>query len=174
MAAEVATSKKKGLFSRFRKKKKDKKAASSEPEKADEPTPPPSPLPEDSPRQSESKANKSVTKKGIPVITAGNPDDFTASDVRQTTPGQPVLTSKSTKKGKKKGPRPNSIILEKAPTARESAFSGPPRYDWIDVVSALAASRHRHGQSCCWSSGSKEDRCRYPFTSMFCHFESFL
>jgi hypothetical protein len=27
------------------------------------------------------------------------------------------------------------IKLDKAPTAREAAFGGPPRYDWIDIVS---------------------------------------
>ena len=30
-----------------------------------------------------------------------------------------------------------SILLTKAPAARDSAFSGPPRYDWIDIVSLL-------------------------------------
>ena len=28
-----------------------------------------------------------------------------------------------------------SKVLDKAPTAREAAFAGPPRYDWIDIVS---------------------------------------
>lgn len=141
MAGATATrsKKKKGLFSRF-KKKKDKTETTKveqEPETT-EPTPPPSPEPsQEEPRQT-SKSKKSVTSKGIPVVTADNPDDFNPSDVRKTL-GQPKVTSKSLKKeikkSKKKGPRPNSVILDKAPTAREAAFSGPPRYDWIDVVS---------------------------------------
>lgn len=134
MTGETATKPKKGLFSRF-KKKKHKTQKSSETEKPAEPTPPPSPEPQDDARKSKSKSKKSVTKKGVPVVTGDNPEDFNPSDVRKTTPGEPAVTSKSMKKSKKKrGPTPNSIILDKAPTARESAFSGPPRYDWIDIV----------------------------------------
>jgi hypothetical protein len=131
MAVETKTSKKKGLFSRFR-KKKDKKEMT---EKVEEPTPPPSPEPqEDNPHKSKSETKKSVTKEGIPVITADNPDDFRASDVQKTIPGQPAVT----KSKKKRGPRPGTVILDKAPTAREAAFSGPPRYDWIDIETAAA------------------------------------
>ena len=32
-------------------------------------------------------------------------------------------------------PERTQVRLEQAPTARESAFGGPPRYDWIDIVS---------------------------------------
>jgi hypothetical protein len=32
-------------------------------------------------------------------------------------------------------PKREHVPLQKPPTARESAFSGPPRYDWIDIVS---------------------------------------
>lgn len=128
----TATKKKKGLFSRFRKNKTKKG------EKPLEATPPPSPQAsqDDEARQSKKKSTKSVTKEGIPVITADNPDDFRASDVRKTTPGQPAVTkSKKAGKSKKKqrSPRPGSVVLDKPPTAREAAFSGPPRYDWIDV-----------------------------------------
>lgn len=132
MAVETKTRKKKGLFSRFR-KNKDKKGTT---EKVEEPTPPPSPQPsqEDNPRTSKNKSKKSVTKEGIPVITADNPDDFLASDVQKTDPGQPAVTKS---KKKKRGPRPGSVVLDKAPTAREAAFSGPPRYDWIDIVRTL-------------------------------------
>jgi hypothetical protein len=28
------------------------------------------------------------------------------------------------------------VTLDQAPSARDSAFGGPPRYDWIDIVSA--------------------------------------
>lgn len=152
MGGDTATStkKKKGLFSRF--KKKDKKGKKDE---TLEPTPPPSPQ---SQEQSKSKTKKSVTKDGIPVVTADNPDDFTASDVQQTNPGEPKVSRASKKAAKnvtksqkksKRGPRPGSVVLEKPPTAREAAFGGPPRYDWIDVEVSLAVLRFhfdRHGQ----------------------------
>ena len=32
-------------------------------------------------------------------------------------------------------PAPTRKILERPPTAAEAAFGGPPRYDWIDIVS---------------------------------------
>ena len=35
-----------------------------------------------------------------------------------------------------------SKVLDKAPTAREAAFRGPPRYDWIDIV----RDRRGHGR----------------------------
>jgi hypothetical protein len=31
--------------------------------------------------------------------------------------------------------KPQEVVLLKPPTALESAFGGPPRYDWIDIVS---------------------------------------
>jgi hypothetical protein len=138
MGGDTATStkKKRGLFSRFRKKNKGKSVKEEKPLEA---TPPPSPQPQPQPTQDEEsrqskKPEKSFTKEGIPVITADNPDDFHASDVRKTTPGQPAVTkSKKGGKSKKRSPRPGSVVLDHAPTAREAAFGGPPRYDWIDV-----------------------------------------
>jgi hypothetical protein len=29
----------------------------------------------------------------------------------------------------------STFALDKPPTAREAAFGGPPRYDWMDIVS---------------------------------------
>lgn len=130
---------KKGFFGRFKKKKESKKA--SKKDETELPTPPPSPEPqEEAPRQSNKKSKMSVSKTGVPIVTGDNPDDFNPSDVKQTSPNEPAVSSKSMKKSqkkskKKRGPRDNSVILDKAPTARDSAFSGPPRYDWIDVVS---------------------------------------
>jgi hypothetical protein len=136
-ATATSSKKKKGLLSRFKKKKDKTETTKEEQPEPVEPTPPPSPEPsQEEPRQT-SKSKKSVTSKGIPVVTGDNPDDFNPSDVRKTL-GGPKVTSKSLKKemkkSKKKAPRPNSVVLDKAPTAREAAFSGPPRYDWIDVV----------------------------------------
>jgi hypothetical protein len=70
-----------------------------------------------------------TTREGLPIIssaTVGENHTFRPSDVRpnsNTKPGTNGVTG-----GKQ------SILLEKAPTARDSAFSGPTRYDWIDVV----------------------------------------
>ncbi len=73
-----------------------------------------------------------VTREGVPIISAaaGTDHSFKPSDVRQN--------RKFTKKGVKVEKK--SILLAKAPAARDSAFSGPPRYDWIDIVSALLPS----------------------------------
>jgi hypothetical protein len=70
-----------------------------------------------------------VTREGVPIISAaaGAEHSFKPSDVRQNL--------KFTKKGVKVEKK--SILLEKAPAARDSAFSGPPRYDWIDIVSLV-------------------------------------
>jgi len=35
-------------------------------------------------------------------------------------------------------PYREEIALDHAPTAEEAAFGGPPRYDWIDIVSPLS------------------------------------
>jgi hypothetical protein len=71
--------------------------------------------------------SKSVTRDGVPVIssTAGEDQKFKPSQVR---PNKSVV-----KNGKNYARK--SVILESAPAARDSAFSGPPRYDWIDIVS---------------------------------------
>lgn len=71
-----------------------------------------------------------VTREGVPIISAaaGTDHSFKPSDVRQN--------RKFTKKGVKVEKK--SIRLAKAPAARDSAFSGPPRYDWIDIETAAA------------------------------------
>jgi hypothetical protein len=152
MGGDTATStkKKKGLFSRF---KRTKKGKSAKDEKTLEVTPPPSPQAQDEKTARQSKeTKKSVTKEGIPVVTGDNPDDFAPSDVRKTIPGQPAVSkSKAQKSRKARSPRPGSVVLDKPPTAREAAFSGPPRYDWIDVEVSLFVLRFilvlhdRHG-----------------------------
>ena len=61
-----------------------------------------------------------ATRKGVPIISAAaGTDHFNPSDVRQS--------KKFMKKGVKVEKK--SVLLEKAPTARNSAFSGPPRID---------------------------------------------
>ena len=73
------------------------------------PTPPLSPY-DDFPKQT------NISKS---VVTSRDQGQFLASMVR----------TKSESKGYKNERCPTS------PSARDSAYSGPPRYDWIDVVS---------------------------------------
>jgi hypothetical protein len=42
------------------------------------------------------------------------------------------------RRNKSKLPFRKEVNLERAPTAREAAFAGPPRYDWIDIETAAA------------------------------------
>lgn len=80
----------------------------------------------------------SVTRDGVPVICATNGDKFHISDVR----GIDQTYTKPSKDGTRVSRRvkKESVVLTAAPSARDSAFSGPPRYDWIDIVSACIIS----------------------------------
>jgi len=74
------------------------------------------------------EAPKAVTRDGVPVVTASNADGFQPSDVHQTVPA-----NKAHARG-----RPYAaerIVLDAPPAAKDAAFAGPPRYDWIDIVS---------------------------------------
>jgi hypothetical protein len=96
------------------------------------------------PASSKAGNSKSVTRDGVPVISTGDDHKFKPSDVRQN------KSQRVKKNGQKYATK--SIILEQAPAAREAAFSGPPRYDWIDIVS-------KHGSfvaiRCCISMAPK-------------------
>ena len=97
-------------------------------------------------RLKKNRKNGAVAKDGTPVIAAGNADMFLPSDVVQdvkvvrrgkndtfdTAPASPdsVNGEAKTYRGQRQ-----MIILDRAPTAEESAYAGPPRYDWIDIVS---------------------------------------
>eukprot|EP00549_Striatella_unipunctata_P005472 CAMPEP_0118703790 /NCGR_PEP_ID=MMETSP0800-20121206/18801_1 /TAXON_ID=210618 ORGANISM="Striatella unipunctata, Strain CCMP2910" /NCGR_SAMPLE_ID=MMETSP0800 /ASSEMBLY_ACC=CAM_ASM_000638 /LENGTH=260 /DNA_ID=CAMNT_0006605459 /DNA_START=42 /DNA_END=824 /DNA_ORIENTATION=- len=101
------------------------------------------------------------TKDGIRVITARDGGEFRPSDVR----GDDIFLQKNTEstedddskennapKGKdvpSKGDKIKSIrsrisharpkkVLGAPPEARDAAFSGPPRYDWMDIETAAA------------------------------------
>jgi hypothetical protein len=65
-----------------------------------------------------------VTERGENVVASFNQGHFRPSDVYDA--------SLRDGKGYKHTRSPT------VPTARESAFSGPPRYDWVDVESAAA------------------------------------
>ncbi len=81
-------------------------------------------------------AGQSVTREGVPVLTSKNADQFNPSDAHQTEPSPKVGVFR------RKNRTRQEMILEKPPAARESAFSGPPRYDWIDIVSKIAVPLH--------------------------------
>lgn len=119
------TSKSKGRARRSNKYSSKAKGPSSEsrtPQPAAEDAPKavtrddvPEPLLEDTP--------KSITKDGVPVISTRNPDK--PSEVH----------SKSPNAAKTRRRAHERVVLDAPPAAREAAFSGPPRYDWIDIVS---------------------------------------
>jgi hypothetical protein len=67
---------------------------------------------------------EAVTERGEKVVSSSNKGNFRPSDVCDS--------SLRYGKGYKHTRSPT------VPTARESAFSGPPRYDWVDVESAAA------------------------------------
>lgn len=131
---EAAPRQKKGFMSRLRSKRSSKKASTKvatktvDDKRQDTRTPPPT---VEVPQKRES-----VTREGVPVVSAQNPDDFVPSDVRQTVPGRPV--QKSMNKTYRATHKPERIVLAAPPSAREAAFSGPPRYDWIDIETAAA------------------------------------
>ena len=113
----MAGTQKKGFMARFRRLK-----AEVEPVKAN------------SSKESKKKDNvTSVTKEGVPVVSAASQEPFSISAVRGVEP----KSSKTTEKGSKMSRRVKreTVVLAAAPSARDSAFSGPPRYDWIDIVS---------------------------------------
>mmetsp|Transcript_22160 Transcript_22160/g.30851 ORF Transcript_22160/g.30851 Transcript_22160/m.30851 type:complete len:253 (-) Transcript_22160:106-864(-) len=79
----------------------------------------------------ESTTPQAVTRDGIPIITADNADDFVPSDV---TKENADISSSPTKSPRVK----KQVVLSKAPPANESAFEGPPRYDWVDIETVAA------------------------------------
>jgi hypothetical protein len=109
-----------GLFARFRgwnKKKLDDVAKASMPESAARHEKSESPTLADDTDSVPENINKKdgVEMKGARDFKAVR---FPANDALKTTPGR------------------SRRELQKPPTAREAAYGGPPRYDWIDIVSA--------------------------------------
>jgi|EP00550_Attheya_septentrionalis_P005992 hypothetical protein len=146
MAYASEKSSRKSLIGRMTKKKSSKKEFDA---KEDPPTPPLSPVQDEnfSPRQDFGAS----TKDGRPVITSKGADKFRASEVRGRNPvyqntqenaqenPQETKQKKSSSTSKLMSWRGrNHVVLKSAPPARESAFSGPPRYDWIDIETAAA------------------------------------
>lgn len=97
-----------------------------------------------------------TTKDGTPVVAASAPDEFLPSEVREYDdevnkrgesflggPNDGAPSNKkappSPQKGRSKGGMMRStVVLKQAPSARDSAFGGPPRYDWIDIETSAA------------------------------------
>lgn len=125
----------------FKKKsKKDSKAAKNTKTK-EEDLPQLSPPPEqwrDLPDMEEEPA-KPVSKQGKKIVDSANQGMFHPSDVYDA--GYEELRTTT------------------VPTARDAAFDGPPRYDWVDVESAAAIkvqSIYRRNQV--WSELEKEGK----------------
>lgn len=120
MVVQVKT----GLFARFRrgnKKKLDDVAAAAMPESATRQTKSESPTlvdDTDSVPENSNKNDNVGIKGGRDTASQFKAVRFPASDALKTTPGR------------------SRRELQKPPTAREAAYGGPPRYDWIDIVSA--------------------------------------
>ena len=149
----TTTKKKKGLFGKLKMGKKKAESGSKESRYGEA----------DTAEHDAAMAAKSVGRDGRPVITSYNAHQFHPSDVRDedvlptsssssptggppTTPDRARSTRSSRSNGTSGSYTPDrsrssrrghrgTVVLDRAPTAKESAFSGPPRYDWVDVVS---------------------------------------
>jgi hypothetical protein len=122
----------KSLIGRFRKVRKAQTPTSNRNDKRDQ-TPSP-PL--------ESYPTATARREGAPSkILVAQSSDSTALDAakspRPTTPVDPWdrVTRETKSKLKSTLPIRESVTLSKPPSAQEAAFGGPPRFDWIDIVS---------------------------------------
>ena len=150
----TTTKKKKGLFGKLKMGKKKAESGSKESRYGEA----------DTAEHDAAMAAKSVGRDGRPVITSYNAHQFHPSDVRDedvlptstsssSPSGAPPATPDRTRSSRstytngtngsytpdrsrasRRGHR-ETVVLDRAPTAKESAFSGPPKYDWVDVVS---------------------------------------
>ena len=88
----------------------------------------PSLPPEGPPRSPENHVNQQQSSSSSQPNTGGNTR-------RVVTPHQSNNPKTMKIRKRSKLPFREEVALDKAPTAREAAFGGPPRYDWIDIVS---------------------------------------
>jgi hypothetical protein len=114
-------SQRKGLMGRLRRSGKKKNHASS----SDIREQAPSPNPAAEPREDASPDDEAVPggeKENRATATSSlKPVGMSAQDIHR--------------KNKSRLPWRSSVEISKPPSAREAAFGGPPRYDWIDIVS---------------------------------------
>lgn len=95
-----------------------------------------------------------IGRDGWPVITSTDADKFKPSQVQETpsegmvdkhnsgkdgyiSDSKSSLKSPSAKSPTRAGKK-DLVVIEEPPSARQAAFSGPPRYDWIDIETAAA------------------------------------
>ena len=137
--AEVTTPKRKGLLGRLRRRRKataDKRDQTPSPKPTAEARTPPT---ED---EGEWVNNSSDSKK-----SSGAAADAVVLEEKESLKQVRFPAKQATKQV----PIYKRKELAQAPTARESAFGGPPRYDWIDIVrtnvisSGCIALLRRHG-----------------------------
>ena len=112
-----------GFFARFRRGKTNKldddQNAKSIPESATPRPPSESPTLADDTDTIPINNDIKNTSEGEVATSQLKAVRFPASDALKSTPGR------------------TRWELPKPPTAREAAFGGPPRYDWIDIVSII-------------------------------------
>lgn len=99
-------------------------------------------------KSSETSSSESVEKRDItpsPTSSFGPTRDGVVSTSSSWTSAGPLGKQKTGKHSD------NFMVLKQPPSAREAAFHGPPRYDWIDIVSSV---------SCSIDVGSKSNPCQ--------------
>jgi hypothetical protein len=99
----------------FRKSKKDTKAPTAPSELFTDPTDSITP-------------GDTISRQGEQIIASSNQGKFRPSDVYDSSLRDPESKSQGYKHKR----------TTTVPTAKESAFAGPPRYDWVDVESSAA------------------------------------
>uniref|UniRef100_A0A6V2B2W6 Uncharacterized protein n=1 Tax=Ditylum brightwellii TaxID=49249 RepID=A0A6V2B2W6_9STRA len=102
-----------------------------------------------------------TTSSGVPVITSLGSDSFRPSEVQNfgglsvvgsyygtndsdLMSHDPSQATKKVMRGRTTRKTRQKKILAQAPSARDSAYEGPPRYDWIDIVSFYFMSLFLH------------------------------
>lgn len=85
---------------------------------------------------------RSAKKRGQPLDRLDNAKLTTRGEVEARSSEKPTVTpppppkkkNPDTYRKRSKLPFWEEKVLTKPPSAREAAFGGPPRYDWIDIV----------------------------------------
>jgi hypothetical protein len=156
----------KSLIGRFRKVRKAQTPTPSNKNDKRDQTPSP-PL--------ESYPTATARREGAPSkILVAQSSDSTALDAVKspTTPIDPWdrVTRETKSKLKSSLPIRESVTLSKPPSAQEAAFGGPPRFDWIDIVSFFHVSSAYvlYSILCCRSSSKGSTTRRL---SWWKHFE---
>jgi hypothetical protein len=90
-------------------------------------------------RKKKSKENKESSKKQVVVqesaVRNSSPEKNPLSEQARGSPPKPAIASQQNTKYAARPHHP-PIVANDPPPAREAAFAGPPRFDWIDIVSS--------------------------------------